>query len=105
MHQGVKLKYELNDPCWIYIGDVDEHGKPVLIKGFVVNVFNLPHHAAEYYVIELVDPTWMHLEVRDSLLMTSNPDITPPIWSRGMLRKREEHDFEVSKKSEETNAE
>ena len=67
-----KLTYEIGDPCWIYVGELDEDGKAKLSPGTVVAHFTIPTQPTVFYIIQVGDPEWMHLEIRDALLMAED---------------------------------
>lgn len=69
-----KLSYERGDACWIFTGAVDAAGQPKLESGRVVHAFYHPGAPNQFYVIQLDDENFMHLEVRDALLMADSPD-------------------------------
>lgn len=64
----MKLRYELNEPCWITTWD----GRP--LHGRVVAELTVPNHPAIHYIIEPFDADYPNLEVRDALLMSDTMD-------------------------------
>lgn len=69
---GPKLRYEIGERCWIYIGERYDSGKPRLTGGVVVASFTVPDDPTTYYIIRVSDPEWNHFEVRDALLMAAD---------------------------------
>lgn len=69
-----KLVYAIGDACWIAVG------RENLAAGKVVGTFKLPHHPVQYYIIELTDSEWPHLEIRDALLMASEAGQPLAFW-------------------------
>lgn len=70
------MTYELDAPCWIFAG-ATKAGVPCLEKGRVVGTFQMTDSPIIYYIILLDNQEWMHLEVRDALLMSASPDELP----------------------------
>lgn len=71
----MKLAYEIGDECWYMIG-------PTQCAGRVVGVLTIDDHYTTFYVIEPVDDMSFHLEVRDALLMTDDPNAPLPFYQR-----------------------
>jgi hypothetical protein len=74
-----KLTYDVGDQCWIGI-----HGQKNLAPGKVVGHFKLPTHPAKYYIVELTDTDWPHLEIRDATLMASEQGQPLAYWTEGL---------------------
>lgn len=71
-----KTTYQIGEDCWIGI-----HGTKNLVPGKVVGYFSLPTHPAVYYIIELSDTDWPHLEIRDAMLMASEQGQPLAYWT------------------------
>lgn len=71
-----KMNYEIGDACWIGI-----HGAKNLVPGKVAGAFTLPTHPQKYFIIELTDTDWPHLEIRDALLMASEQGQPLAYWT------------------------
>ena len=76
----VKLNYNLGDPCFIHVGTA---GRSSLLPGRVVYWFDLPHLPSRFFVIQLDDPDFLHLEIRDALLMAESKDAITPYMQMG----------------------
>lgn len=70
---GPKLVYEIGDGCWVSAGMKDKAGNVIKSPGLVVYWFDLPDFASRFYVIKLFGD-YMHLVVRDALLMVAHRD-------------------------------
>lgn len=88
MSQQVKLDYDIGDECWINIGEVNDKDETITSKGHVVYRFTLSHHAHLYYVIEVLQPYWTHLEIRDALLMSHEANKILPVWNKPELEEK-----------------
>lgn len=70
----MKSRYAPHDPCWIEL-----HGKDGLHEGRVVLSFHLDTDFPAFYVVKVLDPAHITLEVRDATLMSTAADELPPI--------------------------
>lgn len=79
----IEITFNAGDPCWIFADRYDDNtGLPLLEEGRVVGVFNMPDYPVQFYIIHINNPEWMHLEVRDALLMSKDPNVLPAVMSK-----------------------
>jgi hypothetical protein len=69
-----KLSYAVGDACWISLGTKD------LAAAKVVGTFATPNHPTTFYICELIDNDWPHLEIRDALLMSPEEGKPLTFW-------------------------
>lgn len=66
--------YVIGTHCWIHIGNEDEDENPVLSEGIIIHILKLPLHTCLFYIIQMVEESYLFLEVRDALLMSPSED-------------------------------
>ena len=69
-----KLDYAIGDPCWISLGEEK------LTRATVVGTFTLHTHPTKFFILE-PGSEYLHLEIRDALLMSPGQDEPLTIWS------------------------
>lgn len=75
-----KMEYELGDICWVHADDYNDKLQPMLTQGKVVGYLDIEGNPERQYIIKLEDPKYIHLEIRDSTIMTDDPTVLPVFW-------------------------
>lgn len=70
----MKSTYKTHDPCWIAL-----HGQAGLHEGRVILSFHIDSDFPPFYIIKVINPAHITLEVRDATLMSTSADELPPI--------------------------
>lgn len=60
-----RIEFDSGETCFITVPGITDP-----VEGHVITAFTHPAHAGVFYVIQLVDQSALHFEVRDALLMS-----------------------------------
>lgn len=71
--RAVRWTYSPGDIAWIHCGLQDGRGNPILSEARVLTWLDFPDFGQRFYVLQMQNPDWMCLEIRDALLMTDDP--------------------------------